>query len=131
MGFKEIIQSFGERNKQKKEMFKQAEAQLRIQKLLEDRQKSSNERELEKFMKEEREEQIKSELEEYRKERDMDIKFNHNPLNTPNITNHVDWEVLKEKNMFAGHKGNIANQPTTVTRNNHNLLKNNRRLFGI
>lgn len=102
MSFKDAIKSLGKNKKERKERFRQIEEQFKIQKVLEERQKSANERELERFMKEKREEQIKERLDSFRKERESDMKFNHNPLNTPNITTHTDWEVLKENNMFTG-----------------------------
>ena len=131
MGIKELIQNLGNKSRERKEMMRVADDQLRIQKMLEDRSKSANERELERFMKEEREVQIKEALDIHRKQRDQDIKFNHNSIDTPNITNHVSWEVMKEKNMFT-NKGNMfAGQGASVLQNNNKLLQNNRRLFGI
>jgi len=128
MGFKEIIDKIKERRDAKKELLRNADEQMRVQKIIEDRQKSSNERELERFMKEEREEQIRERLDFYRKERDEDIKFGHNPLDTKNITNHTDWEVLKEKNQFAG-KGNIFSNHGSTLKDNKSILKNNLKLI--
>lgn len=128
MNIKEIIQSIGEKRRARNELLNQMSDQVRMQKIVEERLKSSNERELEKFQREEREENIKEELDFYRKKRRDDISFNHNPLNTKNITNHTDWEVLKERNLFKG-RSNMFNQEATVMRNNNNLLKNNRRLL--
>jgi hypothetical protein len=113
MGFKELLEKIGERKRERKERFKQADEDYRIQKMIEDRQKSANERELERFQKEEREVQIKELLEYHREKKDNDLKFNHNPLHTPNITK-SDYHILKEKNQFA---------------NNKNLFKNNKQLF--
>lgn len=132
MGFREILSALTERNREKKAMFKQAEAEMRIQEMLEQRKLSANERELNRFQKEDREVQIKEELELHRQERKEEIEFGHNPLNTPNITNHSDFEILKEKNLFMGHKKNMfMGHEANVLRNNKNLLKNDRRLFGI
>ncbi len=128
MSFKEALQNLGTRIKERKEWKRQAEEQLRLQKHFEDREKSANERELETFMKEEREEQIKEALDFHRKRREHDIAFNHNPLNIENITNHTDWEVLKERNLFKGNK-NILSHSHSVLHNNPNLLKNNTRLL--
>lgn len=104
-----------------------AEEQLRIQKLLTERQKSSNERELEKFANEEREEMIKESLDYQRQKREHDIRFNHNPLDVENITNKNQWEVLKERNQFSGNKCMFSNQQN-VLKNDGNLLKNNMQL---
>lgn len=104
MGFKDFLEKLGEHRKEKKERFKQAEEDMRIMQMLEDRQKSANERELERYMKEEREQQIKEALVTYRKRREDEINFSGNPLNVPNITGRTQWEVLKERNLFANSK---------------------------
>lgn len=130
MAFKEILQGLNRKNKEKKEKFREADEDFRIQRAIEERQKSANERELDRFEKEDREERIKEALEQWRKRRDNEIRFEHNPLNTPNITNHVDWEVLKERNMFK-KKGNMfVNQPY-LHKDNPKLLMNNRSLYGV
>lgn len=130
MGVKEFFQRLRERKEAKKEMFQQAEAQMRIQQLLEERQKSANQREMERYDKEDYEKAIKERLDYMRKKREHDISFNHNPLDAPNITNHVDWEVLKERNMFKGKRNSFSNQKF-IHKDNKKLLKNNKKLFGI
>ena len=60
------VRDFLEKLKQRKDKFKQMEEEFRLQKKLEERQKSSNERELERFDEEEREKSIKKNLEEFR-----------------------------------------------------------------
>lgn len=132
MGFKEVLSKIGEKNRERKQRFRQMEENLRMQKMLEDRQMSSNERELMRFQKEEREENIKEALEYMRKKREQDIRFNHNPLDTPNITNKTDWEVMNEKNMFKGDNNRcIFAGESFIHKSNSKLLKNNKRLFGI
>ncbi|GBE19368.1 MAG TPA: hypothetical protein ENG87_00515 [Candidatus Pacearchaeota archaeon] len=127
MTFKEIIQKIGEKNRARKELLRQADEQDRIHSTIEERKKSANERELERFMKENREEQIKGQLDVERKKRRDDISFNHNPLHTKNIMK-AEWEVLREKNMFAGNSNMFSNQEF-IHKNNPNLLKNNMRLL--
>jgi hypothetical protein len=121
MGFKEILSKIGEKRREKKQLLREIDNELHVRKLLEDRQKSANERELERFMKEEREAQIKDRLEFERTKRKHDITFNHNILNTPNITNHVDWEVLREPNMFKNNK-NIFTHQEMIHKNNPHLF---------
>ena len=128
MGIKDILSSFGSKGKEKKALIRNIEDQMRAEKIAEDRLKSSNERELERFIKEEREERIKEELDFHRKKRQDDINFGNNPLSIPNITNHSDWEVLKERNMFKGQKNMFANQPS-VLKGNPNLFKSNNNLM--
>jgi len=109
MVFKEILNGLNSKKIERKEKFKEIDESIRMQKIIEERQKSSNQRELERYIKEEQEKRIKQELEEWRKVRQQEDNYGHNPLSIPNITNKSSWEVLKEKNMFRG--GNIfANQ---------------------
>ncbi|HDK25983.1 MAG TPA: hypothetical protein ENG48_02670 [Candidatus Atribacteria bacterium] len=129
MGLKEIIQNLGEKQKARKEKIRLLDEEIRLQKLVQDRMKSANERELERFMEENRQENIKKMLEVMRKKRQRDINFNHNPLNTPNIMK-AKWEVLKERNMFKNPRSSILNQEF-IHKGNSNLFKNNRRLFNI
>jgi hypothetical protein len=128
MSFKEIISKIGEKNRERKEYIRKLDEQIRAEEIVTERKKSANQRELEGYMKELQEKEIKVQLEKMRKIRDDEINFGHNPLNEKNITNHVDWEVLKEKNMFKG-KGRIMNQETCVLNSNKKLLNNSKWLL--
>ena len=123
MGFKEIIKNIGNGQRNRKEMISRLDEERRIHKIVEDRTKSSNERELEMLDNEEKEKKIKERLEEMRKRRDDDIKFSHNALDTKNITNSVEWDVLKERNQFAGRSNMFANQKN-IHQSNMKLLNN-------
>ena len=111
-----------------KRKFKEAQEEQKINRLLEERSLSSNERELNQLRNEEREEHVKEELDFRRKQRDDDIRFGHNPLDTPNITSHVEWEVLKERNMFQNNNNMFEGQKS-VLKNNKNLMKTNKKLL--
>lgn len=89
----------GKKNKERKERFRELQEEDKLQTMLEERKKSANERELERFIKEKREKQINKALEGFRKEREHEDN-SQRILNAPNITNHSDFEILKEKNMF-------------------------------
>lgn len=106
MGIRNFIEKLKDKKRFNSEQLKAAITHDRIQTVVEERKKSSNERELERFMEEDRQESIKNALTEFRKRREHDINFGHNPLDVPNITNHTDFEILKEKNQFAG-RGNM------------------------
>lgn len=127
MVFKELLSKLGEKRREKKELLRQLDERMQVEKTLEERKKSANQRELEGYMKEDYEEEVKNKLEYYRKKRDADIKFNHNPLNAKNIMK-AEWEVMKEKNQFAGKSNMFANQ-SFIHKNNPNLLKNNKKLY--
>jgi len=65
--------------------FKELEKEMRIQKMVEERMKSSDERELEGFYKAEREKEIKRNLEEFRKKQQEETWHGDTILNAPNI----------------------------------------------
>lgn len=122
MGIKEFIQNLGGRKSESKERFKEAEDEDRIQSTIQERKKSANERELERYIKENREAQIKNTLEKFRKERQRDITFNHNILNTPNIIR-AKYKLLKEPNQFKNNK-NIFSGQKYIHKDNKKLLYN-------
>ena len=94
------------KNHEKSERFKEMQEEYRLQKMLEERNKSSNERELERFYEEERQKSITKNLKEYREHRNREAQRT---------------TILSGPNMFKG-KGNIASGPCTVLQNNHKLL---------
>lgn len=128
MGVKEIIQKFGSKGTERKEVLRQMEQNDRLSRIVEERRLSSNERELDRYMNEDREAMIKEQLEFARKKRQDDIDFNHNPLDAKNITAGTQWEVLKEKNQFAS-RSNMFSNSESVLKNNNKLLKTNKKLL--
>jgi len=102
MGLKDLFK----KNLAKSAEFKEMQHQARLQKMLEERGKSSNERELERFYEEEREKSIKKNLEEFREHRNKEAQ---------------ETTVLGGKNMFKG-RGNMMSGKTTVLHNNNKLL---------
>ena len=67
MALKDFFAKTSQRNIEKKEKFKQLEEDFLMKQKLAERQKSANEREMERFMKEEREDLIKEKLNQFRK----------------------------------------------------------------
>lgn len=127
MGFKEVISKIGERQREKKELINNMSDQLRFQKLVEDRMKSSNERELERYQNEDREASIKEHLEYARKKRSDEISYGHNPVDAENIMK-AKWSVLKNKNQFK-NVPNVCVGHKSVLKNDRKLLKNNKKLL--
>ena len=121
MSFKDVLQRMKEKKEAKKQAFKQLQDADQMQTLLLERKKSANQRELERYYKEDEEKSIKDSLQIARKKRSDDINFNHNPIDAKNIMK-SKWEVLKEKNIFAG-KSNIFEGQHFIHKNNKNLLK--------
>lgn len=129
MGIREVIERARDKSKEKKEILKRMLDQDQMETIVEQRKKSSNERELEGYMKEEYEKKIKTHLDHARKARDNDIRFGHNPLNVKNITAGTDWEVMKEKNMFKG-RTNMFQGQENIHKSNHNLMNSGSVLKG-
>ena len=94
--------------------FKEAQENARIAKTLADREKSSNERELERFEKEEREKIIKERLANHRNARQQES---------------METTVLNGENMFKG-KGNIMSGGSSVLKNNDNLFGGKTNMMG-
>lgn len=78
-------------------MIRDAQDQLRIQKLVEDRMKTPNERDLESFMEKNRQEMIKRKLDMYRNREKRKILMNGKMTDTHNI-------FKGHKNILGGKK---------------------------
>jgi len=96
--------------------FKELEKEMRIQKMVEERMKSSDERELEGFYKREREKQIKKNLEEFREAQQEE-------------TWHPKETILNSPNIFKGGKS-IMDQDHSVLSNGKSML-HDKKLFKI
>ena len=114
MGVLDAIKEYRERKSMQRAKFKDAQEDLKIQRILEERQKSANERELERFHKKWREDKIKEELEEWREQEKNDVYFNHNPLNAQNIVKEGKFKILKQRNLFSNNHS-ILNQKNIFT----------------
>ena len=105
----DMIKKFSEKKSIDKQKFKEAESDLRIQRMLEERQKSSNERELERYLKQKREDNIKSQLDKIHKEQNKEMWSSKKKLLDKGIPiTRNDRPILKEKgNVFLDKKNNI------------------------
>ena len=123
MGVREVLQRFTSKGKEKRELINQMADQIRMERLAQERNLSSNERELLRFRNEDREESIKEQLELARNKRNFDINHNHNVLDTKNVTK-TEWEILKEPSQFSG-RSTMLDGGNSVMKNNPKLLKSN------
>jgi hypothetical protein len=92
-----------------KRKLKEAEEELKINKLLEERQKSSNRRELERYSREQEEEYIKNQLSKIHKKENSEMWKSKNSIlkQKGNILKN-DKPILKSKNIFKDdHKNDI------------------------
>ena len=96
-----LVKGMGENKKELKQKFKDAQQDLKVRTMLEERSKSANQRELERYVKEEEEKSIKEALEKIRKGQRADAWKGKSILKSQKNILHEDMSVLKgNKNMF-------------------------------
>jgi len=104
----DLVRKWGEKKKVKSEKFKEMQEDYRLNKMLEERQKSSNERELERYFKEEREKHIKEQLDVVRKKKSQEMWKGGSNLKKQTSIMKNERPILKEKNIFKhNNKNNI------------------------
>jgi DNA-binding transcriptional regulator GbsR (MarR family) len=96
-----VLKEFLKRMREKKEAFREVQTNDRVQTMVQERKKNSNERELERYMEEDRQKMIKSQLEMYR---------NRKKIENRKVT------TLDKKNIFKNHDP---------------ILKHDEKLFGM
>jgi phosphopantetheinyl transferase (holo-ACP synthase) len=108
MTLMDLIRKLSGKKAVTKQKYKEAEEDLRINKLLEERQKSSNRRELERYMKEKEEEQIKKALDKIRHEKTAESWSGKSSMMNQKMTIlNNDRPILMEKNIFLDNKQEI------------------------
>jgi len=119
-----LLRKTSENKKEFKEKFKQAEMDLKIQRRLEEREKSSNERELEAHIKRLREDDIKRKLDVVHKQQNKENwKGSFNVLKKEKSILTDDRPILKEKNIFLKQKNIFLNKKPKSKLNKEGGLK--------
>jgi hypothetical protein len=101
MGLKETLKKIFQKN----ERFKEMQAEVKFQKMVEDRQKSANEREIEKFLHDRREEAFKNQVREIHNMEKQKHWSGGFGMSNNIFSNHKS--ILSEDNHLFGMKGNI------------------------
>ena len=116
MALMDFIRKISGNRSEKTKKFKEMEEDLRLQKILGNRQKSPNERELDRIQNEDREELITEELEKRRKVQRKDNWKGNNIFKGHKSILHEDRKalandrpILKQKNIFANQDNIFAN----------------------
>jgi predicted Holliday junction resolvase-like endonuclease len=104
-----LVSKFSENKGEYKQKFKEAEMDLKIQRTLEQRHKSSNERELESHIKQQREANIKKELDRIRQKKTEEMWKQNSFLGKKATILKDDRPILKEKNIFKNNKSKRGN----------------------
>lgn len=113
MGLMDTIRRINENKKASSEKFKQMQEEYKLNKILEDRQKSSNERELENYYKKQRESEIKEALDKIHKQQNKDSWKGTISLKQKDMLKD-DRPILKEKNIFANQKSVLVDNKNKV-----------------
>lgn len=105
MSVMDIVRKWSEKKKEKSLKYKELEEDYKLHKMLEDRQKSSNKRELEDYYKRKEEEAIKRELDAiHKQEAKNHWKTDISMINSQKRILKNDRPILKEKNIFKDNK---------------------------
>ena len=102
MGIMDLIKKWKEKNSEKSERFKEMQEQDRLETILQERKKSSNQRELENYYKKLQEDDIKKQLDKVHKKQTK--------------------EAWKGKKMFSG-KCTILKQDKSILTNDNSMFK--------
>ena len=102
-----LLQNVLHKFKEKKQKFREADEDMKINRLVSERQKNANERELERFIEEERQKKISTELIKFRKARQKES---------------MRTTVFDGKNLFKGQKNIFANHTNMMMNNQGGLF---------
>lgn len=95
-------------NDEFKEKLKEAQEEIRVRNLVNERQKSSNQREVERYLREKQEEEYKEFLTKIRnKQNKENWKSPHKVLSGKANMMKTDKPILKEKNIFVDKRNDI------------------------
>jgi cell shape-determining protein MreC len=104
MSIIDIVKRFGQNKEEFKRKFKEAQEEQRIEEIIKNRAKSSNQRELERFYKEQEEKRIKDELDIIRKRRNKENWKGKSILTKGASILKDERPILKEKCIFKNNK---------------------------
>ena len=102
----DMIRKWKDRKGETSSKFKEMQEDYRLNKMLEDRQKSANERELEKHMKDKREAEIKAQLDVIRRDKSKEL-WKGGMLKEKTTILQNGRPILKEKNIFMDKRNDI------------------------
>ncbi len=103
-----LLKGMGKGKREFKEKFKQAQDEYKINKMVEQRTKSSNERELEEYIEKQRQNNIKLQLDKIHKKQNEEWwKSKNSLLDKGTSILKEDRPILKEKNIFTDDKTEI------------------------
>jgi len=106
MSLMDAVRRMGEKRKETKEKFKQLQEDDKLNTMLEERKKSSNQRELEKYYKDKEEKRIKEALDKVHHQQTKESWKGTTLSKQPSILKD-NRPILKEKNIFLDNKSNI------------------------
>jgi len=114
MGLKDILAKISGGSSEKNEKFKEMEQEFMLRKKLEEKQKSSNERELERYIKEQREARIKLELQKFRDKQKKETWKSNTMLTKGSPILKNERPILQEPDVIGLMKHEHRNKSTML-----------------
>jgi len=120
---KNLLKGSGDR-KEIKEKLKQAQQDRKVENMVLEREKSANQRELERYIEERREAQIKEQLDKIHKRQNQENWKSKNMIlgGKTTILNN-DRPILKEKNIFHGNKNMFTKEHSIMNHTDMGFFK--------
>ena len=119
-----LIKGMGENKKEIKQKFKEAQQELKVQTMIEERSKSANQRELERYVKEENEKSIKETLDKIHKKQNADNWKGQSILKSQKSILHEDTKILENDRPILGQKNIFLDNKLDIP-----LSKKKKKLF--
>lgn len=107
MGLKDWLKNAFSRSNENKQKYREMETDFRLHKTLQERQKNSNERELEKYYEEARQKRIQAELGRWRKQKQREF-WNGNKVYKQKYMFKTERPILKERNIFNNNSRRVG-----------------------
>jgi len=122
MALIDLIKRISQKKSERSQKFKELEEDYHLQKMLEERQKSSNQRELERYMKENHENNIKRQLDIIRKVKTQEAWKDSSILNGGNKILDTNSQILKNDRPILKQKNIFKEKQTKPLLNNNSMF---------
>ena len=118
-----FIKGMGENKKELKQKFKEAQQELKIRTMIEERSKSANQRELERYVKEDNEKSIKEALDKIHKKQNADNWKGQSILKSQKSILHEDTKILENDRPILGQKNIFLDNKSDIPLSKRKLFK--------
>ncbi len=118
-----LVKGMGENKKELKAKFKEAQQELKIRTMIEERSKSANQRELERYVKEANEKAIKEQLDKIHKKQNAENWKGQSILKGQKSILHEDTKILENDRPILGNKNIFLDNKSDIPLSKKKLFK--------